>query len=95
VICKPGTNTTTCPNFNLTYWVASTPRTTTMNEPAQSNAEYRVYVQIGKNIYVGSLLHAGAQVWQNIGSDDKPNVQPFFLRANKAFVTSLTGALTF
>lgn len=95
VTCKPGTNTATCPNFNLTYWVASTPRTTTMNQPAESKAEYRVYVQIGKNIYVGTLLHAGAAVWQNIGSDDKPNVQPFFLRANKEFVTSLTNALTF
>jgi len=95
VICKPGTNTATCPNFNLTYWVAGTPRTTTMNEPAESNAEYRVYVQIGKNIYVGYLLHAGAAVWQNIGSDDHPNVQKFFLRANQEFVTSLKDALTF
>jgi hypothetical protein len=34
-------------------------------------------------------------VWQNIGSDDLPNVQPFFVRANKEFVTSLKDALTF
>jgi hypothetical protein len=95
VICKPGTNTATCPNFNLTYWVASTPRTTTMNVPAESNAEYRVYVEIGSNVYTGYLVHAGGAVWENIGSDDHPDVQKFFLRANKEFVTSLEDALTF
>jgi hypothetical protein len=95
VICKPGTNTATCPNFNLTYWVASTPRTTTMNVPAESNAEYRVYVEIGSNVYTGYLVHAGGAVWENIGSDEHPNVQRFFLRADKEFVTSLEDALSF
>jgi hypothetical protein len=95
VVCKPGTNTTTCPNFNLTYWVASTARTTAMNQPAESNGSYRVFVQLNGNIYTGTLLHAGAAIWQNIGSDAHPNVQKFFLRANKEFSESIKGALTF
>jgi hypothetical protein len=40
-------------------------------------------------------VHAGASIFQNIGSDAAPNVQPFYLRVNSAFEQSLKDALTF
>jgi len=96
VICEiaaqaPGTN---CPPFGVRYWVASTPRTTSMNDPAQT-VSYRVYYELGGNIYTGSLHRNGAQIRQNLGSDAAPNIQPYYIRVNSAFVQSIKSALTF
>jgi len=66
------TNTVSCPNFNVTYWVAPAARTSSMNIPANTSGSYRVYVEIGNNIYVGELVHAGASLFQNISSHAAP-----------------------
>jgi hypothetical protein len=85
---------TSCPPFGVRYWVASAPRTSSMNIP-ETTAAYRVYFEMGGNIYSGTLQRNGAQVRENLGSNAVPDVRPFYIRVNKAFVQSLQAALTF
>lgn len=85
---------TNCPPFGVRYWVASTPRSTSMNIPATTPA-YRVYYELNGNIYTGTLQRDGAQVRENLGSNAAPDVQPFYIRVNREFVQSLQSALTF
>ena len=86
--------TTSCPSFGVRYWVASAPRTASMNVPAETQS-YRVYYEMNGNLYSGELQRAGAALGENIGTDAKPNVLPSYLRVNSAFVASLKAALTF
>jgi hypothetical protein len=94
-ICTPPTNSSACPDYGVTYWVAATPRTTSMNEPADTSGSYRAYIELNGNIYVGELIRGGAPVWQNLGTVAHPLVQPFYLGVNAAFMQSVKGALTF
>jgi len=86
--------TSSCPSFGVRYWVATAPRTSSMNVPAETTA-YRVYYELGGNIYSGELVRAGTPLGENLGSDAKPNVIGGYLRVNSAFVASLKSALTF
>jgi hypothetical protein len=85
---------TNCPPFGVRYWVASTPSTSAMNIPAQTT-QYRVYYELNGSIYIGHLQKSGAQVQENLGSSAAPDMRPYYIRANKAFVQSLQSALAF
>ncbi len=85
---------TACPPFGVRYWVATTPRSTAMNIP-ETTPSYRVYYELGGNIYSGSLQRAGAQVRENLGSNAVPDVRPYYIRVNQAFVQSVQAALAF
>jgi hypothetical protein len=85
---------TSCPPFGVRYWVATTSRTSTMNVPETTDA-YRVFFEMGGNIYTGTLQRTGAQIRENLGSNAAPNVQPFYIRVNSTFVQSLQAALKF
>ena len=85
---------TNCPPFGVRYWVATATRTSSMNVP-ETTTSYRVYFELGGNIYTGTLQRNGAQVSENVGTDAAPKVKPFYIRVNKTFVQSLQSALTF
>lgn len=85
---------TNCPPFGVRYWVASTPRSSSMNIPETTSA-YRIYYELNGNIYSGSLQRNGAQIRENLGSNAVPDVRPYYIRVNRAFVQSLQSALTF
>ena len=85
---------TNCPPFGVRYWVATASRTSSTNIP-ETTTSYRVYFELGNNIYSGSLQRNGAQISENVGNDAVPNVMPFYIRVNKTFVQSLQSALTF
>jgi len=85
---------TNCPPFGVRYWVATEARTSSMNVPATTTA-YRIYFELGGNIYTGTLQKNGAQIRDNLGTNAAPDVQPFYIRVNKTFVQSLQSALTF
>jgi hypothetical protein len=85
---------TNCPPFGVRYWVASTSRTSAMNIPEQTTA-FRVYYELGGNIYTGTLQRAGATIRENLGSNAAPDIRPYYIRVNRPFVQSVQAALAF
>lgn len=85
---------TSCPPFGVRYWVASTPRSSSMNIPATTEA-YRVYYELNGNIYTGTLQRAGSTIRENFGSNAAPDIRAYYIRVNSSFVQSLQAALAF